>query len=77
MSRDIYPYGASRLFGSADELDYEQSSVGILVHELLHAMGFLGHPDMVSILSYDEELKGWAGIPGRRGAYSRRRCRPG
>ena len=64
MSRDIYPYGASRLFGSADELDYEQSSVGILVHELLHAMGFLGHPDMVSSLSYDEELKGWAGLPG-------------
>ena len=64
MSRDIYPYGASRLFGTATELDYEQTNVGILVHELLHAMGFLGHPDMVSILSYDEELSGWAGLPG-------------
>lgn len=64
MSRDIYPYGASRLFGSATELDYEQTNVGILVHELLHALGFMGHPDMVSALNYDEELKGWAGLPG-------------
>ena len=44
MSRDIYPHGAARLFGSATELDYEQSNVGILVHELLQQWGSWATP---------------------------------
>ena len=38
--------------------------MGIIIHELFHAMGFLVHPDMVSILSYSRELTGYGGLPG-------------
>lgn len=45
------------------ELDRRQNAVGLLVHELIHAMGFLDHPDMVSVVSYSRELTGYGGLP--------------
>ena len=65
MNPNIWPYGRAALaYGEEFELDRKQSAVGIIVHELFHATGFLVHPDMVSILSYSRELKGYAGLPG-------------
>ena len=64
FGRDFVPHGRPTLFGLVDELDYEQSAEGILVHEILHAMGFLDHPDMASVISYDRELSDYSGLPG-------------
>ena len=60
---DLPPYGARSAIATATELDYQQTNVGLLVHELMHAMGFLAHPDMVSATSYNRDLTGWAGLP--------------
>ncbi len=64
IDRDIAPHGDPNLFGLTDELDYEQAAVGLLVHELLHAMGFLAHPDMASALSYSRDTSDYGGLPG-------------
>ena len=60
---DLPPYGAQSAVATATEHDYHQTNVGLLVHEIMHAMGFLAHPDMVSATSYDRDLTGWAGLP--------------
>ena len=65
INPNIWPYGRAALaYGEEFELDRKQSAVGIIIHELFHAMGFLVHPDLVSILSYSRELTGYGGLPG-------------
>lgn len=63
MNPSMWPYGRAAL-AYGPELDRRQTAVGILVHEMLHSMGFLDHPDMVSVMSYSRELTGYAGLPG-------------
>ena len=46
-----------------DELDRVQNQTGYLVHEIMHALGFPAHPEMVSILSHDRELTSLGGLP--------------
>ena len=62
MNPDIAPRGRMVL-NQADDVDREQTALGLLVHEMLHAMGFLAHPEMVSSLSYDKELSDYGGLP--------------
>ena len=46
------------------ELDREQNTIGYIVHELLHTMGFLAHPnDLVSALSYNLQIVDYGGNP--------------
>lgn len=45
-------------------LDLEQNIAGNLVHELIHALGFLEHPDMVSAVSYNRNLTDYGGKAG-------------
>ena len=45
-------------------LDREQNIAGQLVHELLHALGFLEHPDVESNLSYNRSVSDYGGKPG-------------
>ena len=45
-------------------LELQEAQVGLVVHEMLHALGFPGHPDMVSALSYNRDLTHFAGPPG-------------
>ena len=61
---DLDPYAAQSAVANATDHDYYQTSVGLLVHEIMHAMGFLAHPDMASATSYDRDLTGWAGLAG-------------
>ena len=60
---DLDPYAAASTLPTATDLDYQQTNVGFLVHELMHAMEFLAHPDMASALSYSRELTGVVGLP--------------
>ena len=64
MRADQDPYGARSAVATASEHDYYQTHVGGLVHEIVHAMGFIAHPDMASAISYDRTLTGWAGLAG-------------
>ena len=45
-------------------LELQEAQIGYLAHEILHALGFLAHPDMVSAISYDRTLTHLAGPPG-------------
>ena len=45
-------------------LELQEAQIGILVHEILHALGFLAHPDMVSSITYNRDLTHLAGPPG-------------
>ena len=62
MNPDIAPRGRMVL-NQADDIDREQTALGLLVHEILHAMGFLAHPEMVSSLSYNNDLADYGGLP--------------
>ena len=46
------------------ELDREQNTIGFMVHDLIHTLGFLAHPDdLVSVMSYNRDLTYYGGNP--------------
>ena len=46
------------------ELDREQNTIGYMVHELIHTLGFIAHPnDLVTALSYNRDLTNYGGNP--------------
>ena len=45
-------------------LERQEAQIGYLAHEIVHALGFIAHPDMVSAISYDRTLAHLAGPPG-------------
>ena len=46
------------------DLERQQNRIGYLAHEIVHALGFLAHPEMVSILTYNRDLTNLGGLPG-------------
>ena len=45
-------------------LEEQEAQIGYLAHEIIHGLGFLAHPDMVSAISYNRNLTHLAGPPG-------------
>ena len=45
-------------------LEEQEAAIGYLTHEIVHALGFVDHPDMVSAISYNRTLTHLAGPSG-------------